>query len=263
MKHKRYTMRDIALACGVSTATVSYVLNDTKTQSISAETKNRVLHYAHLVGYELSSSARALATGRSGNVGIYVPHPGNDRGKRLLMRALAEEAERSGLHTLLLTDQCLRRRVSDVDAIFAIDVSEAEFHAIGQNSFVPLLCLDGRIEDMLFYSFFFDPAALRRRAEALSGRGRVFLVADEPHNEHYAAGLHAVFDGFLAPCDFTPAMLPSDAAALSQEPLPGCLCMGSTEFPLPFDAYAQAAMQTALRAIARIDPPLEHIHPIG
>ena len=39
---KKYTMKDIAQECGVSTATVSYVLNDVPNQSISAETKKRI-----------------------------------------------------------------------------------------------------------------------------------------------------------------------------------------------------------------------------
>ena len=37
---KKYTIKDIAAACGVSSATVSYVLNDVQSQSIREETKN-------------------------------------------------------------------------------------------------------------------------------------------------------------------------------------------------------------------------------
>lgn len=262
MEHKRFTIRDIALACGVSTATVSYVLNDVKTQSISAETKNRILHYAHLVGYTSSTSARALATGRSGNVGIYAPHPGNGRGKLLLIQALSREAAKYGLRSLLLTQECLTRRVADIDAIFAIDVSEAEFRALGENSFVPLLCLDGRIEDPLFYSFYFEPTQLRRRAERISGCSRVVLLADAPRNEGYAALLSEVFDAVLPPEAFCAPSCGAETAVLSLNPLPNCLYMGGEAFALPYDSYAQAVVQTALRAISRENPPEQHIIPI-
>ena len=72
-------MKDIAKECGVSSATVSYVLNDVPNQSISADTKKRILHVANMVGYV--SSARALATGKTNNFGVYVPHIGNSTHK--------------------------------------------------------------------------------------------------------------------------------------------------------------------------------------
>ena len=75
-------MKDIAKECGVSSATVSYVLNDVPNQSISADTKKRILHVANMVGYVSSASARALATGKTNNFGVYVPHIGNSTHKR-------------------------------------------------------------------------------------------------------------------------------------------------------------------------------------
>ena len=78
MANKKLTIRDIAAACGVSTATVSYVLNGREEQRISEETRNRILHYVHIMGYESSALARALATGRSGAVGLYLPEAARD-----------------------------------------------------------------------------------------------------------------------------------------------------------------------------------------
>ena len=71
---KKVTIKDIAEACGVSTATVSYVLNGREDQRISPETWKRVMHEVHLMGYESSAVAKALATGNSCAVGLFAPH---------------------------------------------------------------------------------------------------------------------------------------------------------------------------------------------
>lgn len=51
LMNTKVTIKDIAAACGVSTATVSYVLNNSTKQSISEATRKKVLHYANMVGY--------------------------------------------------------------------------------------------------------------------------------------------------------------------------------------------------------------------
>lgn len=113
-------MKDIAKECGVSSATVSYVLNDVPNQSISADTKKRILHVANMVGYVSSASARALATGKTNNFGVYVPHIGNSTHKQRLLQALAEEAETAGYHLVLLTGKCLKQQVTNVDAVLPL-----------------------------------------------------------------------------------------------------------------------------------------------
>lgn len=271
MDKKRYTIRDIALACGVSTATVSYVLNDVKNQSISAETKNRILHYAHLVGYASSSSARALATGHSNAVGIYLPEGGDSRCRLLLLHALTSELEASGMAAQLLTQQCLHRTVTDVDAVFAVGVTVKEFRAIGENSFVPLLCLDGRIDDDLFYSVYFDAAALRARAQALSGSRHIFLAAEPARNENYRAHLAESFDRCLSEEEALFSSPQGDSVVLTWQPLLAeairaqggkAYCLGSGEFPLPYDAYAGRTIAIMKAAILRDSTPAEHDVPI-
>jgi DNA-binding LacI/PurR family transcriptional regulator len=59
---------------GVSRATVSYVLNDTPRQTISADTRERVLRAAAELGYAPSAAARTLRTGRSDVVLCLLPN---------------------------------------------------------------------------------------------------------------------------------------------------------------------------------------------
>lgn len=67
---KRVTIREVATAAGVSPAAVSYALRGIQ---VSEETQVRVRKVADELGYEANPIARALASGRTGMVGILGP----------------------------------------------------------------------------------------------------------------------------------------------------------------------------------------------
>jgi DNA-binding LacI/PurR family transcriptional regulator len=67
---KRVTIREVADAAGVSPAAVSYALRGLQ---VSDETQERVRRVADELGYEANPIARALASGRTGMVGILGP----------------------------------------------------------------------------------------------------------------------------------------------------------------------------------------------
>ncbi|MCX4098495.1 LacI family DNA-binding transcriptional regulator [Nocardia sp. alder85J] len=69
----RPTKADVARLAKVSTATVSYVLNDAKGVSISAQTRETVQRAARQLGYRPNLAARNLARGGSGVVLYIVP----------------------------------------------------------------------------------------------------------------------------------------------------------------------------------------------
>lgn len=64
---KRVTIREVADAAGLSPAAVSYALRGIQ---VSEETQERVRHVAAELGYEANPIARALASGRTGLIGI-------------------------------------------------------------------------------------------------------------------------------------------------------------------------------------------------
>lgn len=68
--NKRSTISDVALKAGVSTATVSFVLNNRPGQVISAGVKERVFSAARLLDYHPSASASGLARRRTKNVSV-------------------------------------------------------------------------------------------------------------------------------------------------------------------------------------------------
>ena len=70
------TSRDVAREAGVSRTTVSFVLNNTPTARISAETRERVHDAARRLGYVPDASARMLRSGRTRTLGLHVRSAG-------------------------------------------------------------------------------------------------------------------------------------------------------------------------------------------
>ncbi|HWQ59441.1 MAG TPA: LacI family DNA-binding transcriptional regulator [Clostridia bacterium] len=206
MEKPRLTIKDIASACNVSIATVSYVLNDRAEERISEQTRKKILHYVNLHGYETSLVAKALATGHNHTAGVFAPRacgaPDRARGTLLFIRALTQALETRGMRTLLLSEQCLRQRSAHVDAIVAVDLPRAEFYAIGEQNFCPLICVDGCMDDlMLFYQVYDDFFALASRARELAGGQRLFFLHDAYADEGISRRVREAFDAACASND--------------------------------------------------------------
>jgi DNA-binding LacI/PurR family transcriptional regulator len=72
MQINRPKSKDVAALAGVSTTTVSFVLNERPGANISPATRERVLAAAAELGYQPHASARGLAAGRSHTIGLVV-----------------------------------------------------------------------------------------------------------------------------------------------------------------------------------------------
>ena len=95
------TIRDVARRAGVSTATVSYVLNDSR--PVGKDTRKRVLHAAEDLGYRPSVIAQGLKAGESRIIGYsWRPAPANQFNPVLekFIHSVAEATARHGYHVL-------------------------------------------------------------------------------------------------------------------------------------------------------------------
>ena len=70
---RKVNSKDVAREAGVSQATVSYVLTGREDQTIRAETRRKVLDAAELLGYFPNLAARALVTGKTHTIALWVP----------------------------------------------------------------------------------------------------------------------------------------------------------------------------------------------
>ncbi|MBO3662147.1 LacI family DNA-binding transcriptional regulator [Microbacterium sp. NEAU-LLB] len=91
------TMSDVARAAGVSTMTVSNVLNERR--PVAPATRERVLASVESLGYEMNQTARNLRAGRTGTIALIVPSFFDYYSE--LADAVAREVEPRGSHLVL------------------------------------------------------------------------------------------------------------------------------------------------------------------
>ncbi len=94
------TMADVARRAGVSSATVSHVLN--RTRRVSPRTRDAVLGAVAALGYTPNTVARSLATARTTTIGLVLSAISNPYFGDLL--SAAEQSAAAAGYTLLLVD---------------------------------------------------------------------------------------------------------------------------------------------------------------
>jgi DNA-binding LacI/PurR family transcriptional regulator len=93
---RRITIIDVALEAGVSHATVSYVLNNDPRQSISEDTRARVMEAARKLDYQPYAPARLLRTGQSKIVLVVWPAAVIETGIAQVLEELAGAVSKLG-----------------------------------------------------------------------------------------------------------------------------------------------------------------------
>lgn len=100
----RPTKADVARQAGVSTATVSYVLNNVPGRTISAPTREAVHRAARELGYRPNLAARNLARGGSGVVLFVVPRVTLSAVSMEVCARMTGELARRGIMQILIFD---------------------------------------------------------------------------------------------------------------------------------------------------------------
>ena len=94
----KHTMRDVARLAGVSTSTVSAVLN--ASVPVSAARKKRVMEAMAALDYHPDAIARGLKTGKTNAIGVVVPDITNAFYPEVV-RGVEDAARRAGYAVLL------------------------------------------------------------------------------------------------------------------------------------------------------------------
>lgn len=130
---KKITMLDIAKKAGVSKATVSMVLNK-RDQSISEETKEKVLKLAKELNYIPNSLARGLSTKKTGTIGIILPDITNPFFSSMA-RAIEDAANSLGYNVIFCnTDNEIDKEVEYIKLLISKIVDGVIFIAGGESS---------------------------------------------------------------------------------------------------------------------------------
>ena len=144
----QYTMRDVARLAGVSTSTVSAVINETV--AVSPGRKKRVLSAMAALDYHPDEVARSLKTGRTNVIGVVIPDITNAFYPEVI-RGVEEAARQAGYGVLLCDSNedaqseathlatLSARRVDGV--LLACCASSSAFDAMNRRRF-PLVFVD-------------------------------------------------------------------------------------------------------------------------
>ncbi len=191
MKYKT-TLRDIAKECGVSVATVSYVLNHSQKEKISHETRLKVMETATRMHYTPNVKSKSALEHRSNLIGIIINlKETNASGKKMLFYDLASELSSQmgwlGFETILIATRELKNDVNvitkhNLDALFIIDADTKTVSDFTRNFYVPILFLDCEINNPLFCRIYPDYGDIIRSAKDMLHTEYPFLVMEDVYN---------------------------------------------------------------------------------
>src|SRR5882762_3574396 len=110
MRHKAMRLKDVAQQAGVSTATVSHVINNTK--YVTDVTRERVLRAIKQCNYYANAHARTLASGRSNIIGLLVSDISNPFFPELV-KSIEDAAFERGYNVILVNTNYEAKRAAD------------------------------------------------------------------------------------------------------------------------------------------------------
>ncbi|MGD0475805.1 MAG: LacI family DNA-binding transcriptional regulator [Candidatus Velthaea sp.] len=179
------SIKDVAARAGVSVASVSRVLNQSK--PVAEATRRRVLAAAEALDYSIDQRARALRRRKSGTLGLIVSDVANPYFPEVI-RAIESVAYHSG-HDLFLcnSDEDPERERFYVRAMIAqriggiiivpVTFTSASL-ALALRNDIPIVCLDRRVEDIALDTVLIDNrAGGALAADALLDRGHRRIAA--------------------------------------------------------------------------------------
>lgn len=190
---KKVLMKDIAQKANVTLATVSYVLNNVEGQKIGDETRDRIFGIAKELGYVPNLTARALASKKSGLIGVIVVKnstyfkPWKDFLYFKFINEIEVLLKKSGYHVLIASVDASRPEFDiilqrELDGVFLVDVCEVAFYKISRRFNVPIILIDSYLEDDYFTKIVPDFEAAIAKAKELLNNQYGFLIADKVNN---------------------------------------------------------------------------------
>ncbi len=203
MGKKKTTMKDIADLCGVSVATVSYVINNSEKEHIRHETRIKILETANRLNYA-PVKGRCIMHQKSDLIGIIINwNTRKTASKKMLYYDLAIELQMQlsalGYDTIISTTNTLEQEADiiskrSLDAAFIIDIHTSNVRQLTQKYYVPIIFLDCEINDPLFCRIYPDYEYVIARAKRMLQSKQLFLVMEDILNEELADMITSHFD---------------------------------------------------------------------
>ena len=207
---EKITIKDVARLAGVSVATVSYIINGKHEDRYTEETKRKVLQTVNLYNFQPSRLAQSFALSKSSNVIILT-----DKHESILqksesydfLRLFCKTFERLG-YNLLMRTHLENTRIDTADAIICVGMEEDKFRRLAQENYVPLLSVDGKINDELFFQVYQDFDHVLKQGEKAFGKDNFWLVLVDMYNDTLKKEISALYGKIIFISDNDMSKLP-------------------------------------------------------
>ena len=166
---QRVTLKDVAARAGVTSATVSYVLNGKK--SISEDTKRRVVEAIQELGYVPDLSARTLSMSQRSSklIGVVVPQTEENRLMfhnnfySEILGSIEFHARQNGYHVIISATDANESYLTlakerNLDGIIVIGMYPDEFYRQMKESHIPIVLVDSYCNDHYYHNVRIDDA---------------------------------------------------------------------------------------------------------
>ncbi len=164
----RATLKDVASLAGVSSATVSYVLNGKRT--ISSKTKQRVYSAIEQLDYVPNLNARSLSMRDSKLIGVVVPQ--TEPGERLMFQnsfysealgSIEYYARQKDYHIIISATDANESYLTlakkrNLDGIIVIGMYPNEFYQQMKKTHIPIVLIDSYTNDHYYHNIRIDDA---------------------------------------------------------------------------------------------------------
>jgi len=164
MAERRINMKDIAKEANVSVATVSYVINKRKDQTIAPSTIKRVEDAVSKLGYVPNMAAKALVENKSYLIGVVIPQ--TEPGKQFmfsnpfygeLLSSIEFSAREKGYHVLISgtdVDQSYLEIANkrSLDGIIIVGIHPDDYYENLRNTSIPVVLIDSYCNNLPFKS---------------------------------------------------------------------------------------------------------------
>ncbi len=164
MANRRINMKDIAREANVSVATVSYVINKRKDQTIAKSTIKRVEDAVKKLGYVPNLAAKALVENKSYLIGVVIPQ--TEPGKQFmfsnpfygeLLSSIEFVARDKGYHVLISgtdVDQSYLEIANKrgLDGIIIVGIHPDNYYEDLKNTSIPVVLIDSYCDNLPFFS---------------------------------------------------------------------------------------------------------------
>lgn len=159
---KRVGIKEVAIEAGVSIATVSYVINNKSSESLSAETVEKVLAAVKKLGYVPNLSARALASNKTNLIGVVIPQ--TEPNKEFMfsnpfysefLSSFEYTARIKGFHVLISGTNADENYIEvakkrNLDGIVILGVNSGDEQQELENSDIPIVMVDSYVKSHHF-----------------------------------------------------------------------------------------------------------------